>query len=31
MKSKLKKLKDHDKVFHENLDKYFIENADKKN
>ena len=26
-----KKLKDYDKVFHENLDKYFIENADKKN
>ena len=25
-----KKLKDYDKVFHENLDKYFIENADKK-
>ena len=25
-----KKLKDHDKIFHENLDKYFIENADKK-
>ena len=25
-----KKLKDNDKVFHENLDKYFIENADKK-
>ena len=24
------KLKDYDKVFHENLDKYFIENADKK-
>ena len=27
---KQKKLKDYDKVFHENLDKYFIENADKK-
>ena len=25
-----KKLKDYDKVFHENLDKYFIENNDKK-
>ena len=25
-----KKLKDYDKVFHENLDRYFIENADKK-
>ena len=25
-----KKLKDYNKVFHENLDKYFIENADKK-
>ena len=25
-----KKLKDYDKVFHENLDKYFIENDDKK-
>ena len=25
-----KKLKDYDKIFHENLDKYFIENADKK-
>ena len=25
-----KKLKDYDKVFHENLDKYFTENADKK-
>ena len=25
-----KKLKDYDKVFHENLDKYFIENVDKK-
>ena len=25
-----KKLKDYDKVFHENLDKYFIKNADKK-
>ena len=25
-----KKLKDYDKVFHENLDKYFIENKDKK-
>ena len=25
-----KKLKDYDKVFHENLDNYFIENADKK-
>ena len=25
-----KKLKDYDKVFHENLDKYFIENSDKK-
>ena len=25
-----KRLKDYDKVFHENLDKYFIENADKK-
>ena len=25
-----KKLKDHDNVFHENLDKYFIENNDKK-
>ena len=25
-----RKLKDHDKVFHENLDKYFIENDDKK-
>ena len=25
-----KKLKDYDKVFHENLDKYFIENTDKK-
>ena len=25
-----KKLKDCDKVFHENLDKYFIENLDKK-
>ena len=25
-----KKLKDYDKVFHENLDKYFIENEDKK-
>ena len=24
------KLKDYDKVFHENLDKYFIKNADKK-
>ena len=24
------KLKDYDKVFHENLDKYFIENANKK-
>ena len=25
-----KKLKDYDKVFHENLDKYFNKNADKK-
>ena len=25
-----KKLKDYNKVFHENLDKYFIENDDKK-
>ena len=25
-----KKLKDYDKVFHENLDKYFIENEDKR-
>ena len=25
-----KKLKDYDKVFHEHLDKYFIENDDKK-
>ena len=25
-----KKLKDYDKIFHENLDKCFIENADKK-
>ena len=25
-----KKLKDYDKIFHENLDKYFIENEDKK-
>ena len=25
-----RKLKDYDKVFHENLDKYFIENSDKK-
>ena len=25
-----RKLKDYDKVFHENLDKYFIENLDKK-
>ena len=24
------KVKDYDKVFHENLDKYFIENANKK-
>ena len=30
MKKQNKKLKDYDKVFHENLDKYFIENADKK-
>ena len=29
MKNKIK-LKDYDKIFHENLDKYFIENADKK-
>ena len=25
-----KKLKDNDKIFHENLDKYFIENEDRK-
>ena len=30
MKNKIKKLKDYDKVFYENLVKYFIENNDKK-